>query len=246
MADEPYRLVRVLGNELPPRDHPGSRLSALREVLAREGDLPGARRAWVLNTVHDRGLLDAYRRLLADRGEPCAEVEFDRAAYARAVGDAARVRLAVNVNRARNEAIRIGGDARYTVVLDGDNLFTPEGWSAFRAVADAADRPYYSVPIRRGHGAAPPGEPVLAFRRGAPARFDPMIPFGAGEKVELLVRLGHDPAPCRQHVLLRDDLCKTAGFVVALATGPDDVEGDVNRRMAARAESLARLLEALD
>jgi glycosyltransferase involved in cell wall biosynthesis len=65
-----FALVRVLGNDLPPRHPLGQTRRNLREILDREPDLPGCERRWVVNRIVDPDEEAAIIALLEERGEP--------------------------------------------------------------------------------------------------------------------------------------------------------------------------------
>jgi hypothetical protein len=65
-----FLLIRILGNDLPPRHPRGQTRRNLREILEREPDLPGCERRWVVNRIVDPDEEAAVIALLEARGEP--------------------------------------------------------------------------------------------------------------------------------------------------------------------------------
>jgi hypothetical protein len=264
-----FVLARILGNETPPRDLDGGRLRALAELL-REPPMDGVAKVWIINRVWDPALVEIYRAMLVRQRRlgRVHEIPFEPDRYFAADGPRAQLAYCPGVNHARNEAMRLGFEkygARFAAAFDGDCGFAPAQWEeALTAiVGDAIDgvlRPAYSVPsIRIDHAtwdaalggavfAGPREEPMLILsRRGwdSGIRFDESIPFGAGDKAELLVALGHDPTPFRQHEVVDAARCRSVAACCHLDTGPRDVEASFDRRGPARAVSLERLHTAI-
>jgi hypothetical protein len=69
-AEVRFSLVRILGNDLPPRHPRGQTRRNLREILDREPDLPGCERRWVVNRIVDPEEEAAIVALLEERSEP--------------------------------------------------------------------------------------------------------------------------------------------------------------------------------
>jgi hypothetical protein len=65
-----FVLIRILGNDLPPRHPRGETRRNLREILDREPDLPGCERRWVVNRIVDPDEEAVIVALLEERGEP--------------------------------------------------------------------------------------------------------------------------------------------------------------------------------
>jgi hypothetical protein len=251
-----FAIYRILGNELAPRDKPGTRREVLRFILENESDFTDTRKLYVLNTIWDAAYMGQLAALLDDRGARYVLLSCDWTRYRQAADRRQRICAAININAARNFAVEHGRQrARFTVVLDGDCYFCAEGWKSVVAgiEADRGRHAYYSVPSRRTSLAAPETplcdrvtEPMLVFRNDAPLRFDPTIPFGEAEKLELLYRLGHSRDHDRSCLVERHGLCHSVGFVWHVATGDEDLERDVHRRIEARDRSIDRLLSQLD
>lgn len=251
-----FAIYRILGNELPPRDEPGTRREVLRFILENESDFRNTRKLYVLNTIWDAAYMGELAAVLDDRGARYVPLPCDWRRYRQAVNRRQRICAAININAARNFAVAHGRRrARFTVVLDGDCYFCKQGWESVVAgiEADAGAHAYYSVPSRRTSLAAPGiplsdrvTEPMLVFRNDAPLRFNPAIPFGEAEKLELLYRLGHSRDHDRGYLIAQRGLCHSVGFVWHIATGDDDLERDTFRRIEARNRSIDRLLCELD
>jgi predicted O-methyltransferase YrrM len=79
---------------------------------------------------------------------------------------------------------------------------------------------------------------MLAFKRGTTERFDEHIPFGNGDKLELLFRLGHDRTPHSGHLTIEGDMTKLVGKTMHMPTGSDYSEQNVDQREDLRRTSL--------
>jgi hypothetical protein len=231
---------RILGNENPPRDTPGRREQALRYLLTSEPEFPGVSKWYLLNRIFDR----TYQRQL------CETLDRHNAHYvtvpfpAQPLTSLSDVKTrGVGLNQARNLAIAIGGSlARYVAVLDGDCFFEPAGWEPIAAELAQDRYRYLSVPFRR-QGAEHCGEPQLIFRDDSELRFDESLPFGQGDKLELLYRLGHERTPHSGHLRIEGDLTRLVGEVRHYSTGEELYEASLPDREWSRNESMQRFAE---
>jgi hypothetical protein len=262
-----FFVIRILGNELPPRDLPGSRLVVLEQLL-REPELGGVTKYWIINRVWNPELVAAYCKLLAPgyRGR-LRELVFREDPYFKAKGRDDRLLYCPGINHARNEGLRIAFDehgAQFAAVLDGDCGFTWDLWEEVMAeiVSDHVDgkgKLAYSLPMLRishaSWNAALAGVPVPTAELDEPQliitrhgwnlgiRYDESYHFGHLDKIELLIRLGHDFNSHRQLRLLHENMCRSIARCYHIHTGNDAVEADYHWRGEVREMSLARLHE---
>lgn len=228
-------IIRILGNENPPRDVRGRREQVLRQLLTTEPVFPDTTKWYFLNRPFDR----AYRRQL------CEVLDQHNAHYITFGYDMAVPwqehhlrRGGINLNAARNYAVTVGSSlARYTVVLDGDCGFTTEGWIPVAEAMRQETHSYLSIPHRRA-GTDVQGEPMIAFRKDSDLRFNEQIPFGQGDKLDLLYRLGHDRTPLSGHLKIEGDLTKLVGEVLHYGTGDETLEASLSDRERLRNESM--------
>lgn len=244
---------RILGNELPPRDTPGARLAGLQRTLQQyeKGYIAPCERLWLINHVVDPELAAAYADVLQAAGEEFITLPFDPAAYAAAKTRDEKLIAAIGINDARNLLIYEGlrrGD--YVAVLDGDCYFTVADYTELSNALVDHTLPYFSLRTLRTTADDPnmvltEAEPMCAFSADGELRFEPMIPFGAGDKLELLYRLGHSRTG--PHIALdHEDLTRVIGTVRHAATGDTLVDSDTALRQVVRRESLDALLAKLD
>lgn len=246
-----YAIVRIIGNENVPRDKPGSRLKVLEFILKNEPAFADTVKIYVLNKLID----DNYRRdvaaLLQAYGIKYggADVPWQQLAKAAPLSDLDINLKVIGINQVRNALIDLAHQsAEYAIILDGDCVFTQQGWDEFTSTVGKHPSQYYSIPmvriaceqyfdsILRNYA-----EPQLAFHRTADMRFDESIPFGAKDKLELLYRLGHDQKMDKNHINIEGDKTCSAGYVCHLNTGIETVEMDQMDRLIARDISLQRL-----
>lgn len=249
-----FLICRILGEEQAPRDTPGARLASAAWILQNEPELPRAEKFWLINSVVDQRLQEAYVQLLAAHAAPFA-IRPLNPAYDPAAPFNEKVRLGIDINGARNACLLRGGQSphHFTAVLDGDCFFDLAGWCAAVRRIDydqthGQPHRYFSLPSRRmtpGRPDTPISEHLteaqLIFRNDADMRFDETIPFGAGDKQELLRRLGH----VRAHLLGNEDTCVAVGTVFHYAHG-DEAEYATAPRIALRQQSLQALVRRWD
>lgn len=252
-----YAICRILGGELPPRDVPGERIKALKWILDNEPIFKDTSRFWLLNGLWDSSLEQEYRSLLDSYNQTYAIRPFS-ASYRADLPFEEKVRLAIDINGARNECIeRMIPDFRFVAVLDGDCFFTQERWDELvQSIQEnqTSDNPvkYFSIPTQR----LAPGDPtrtatgklteaMLVFRNDAPLRFDENRRFGNSPKQALLWQLGHCNIRDKSHILVCPGQCVSTSRVFHYAHG-DIAELDHDKRGELRLVSLQLLIEKLD
>jgi predicted O-methyltransferase YrrM len=246
-------IYRIVGAELPPRDMPGTRVRATQYILNNER-LPGyVKSHWVVNRIFDHSAGRKLRQAL-DAGRACYSVlPADLNAIRAATPGPAQICALIEINKARNQALADGVARGYdwTVVLDGDCMFTPDAFAEFEAAVQTTQSQYLGIRSRRSVVYADGSlelvgalsEPMLAFKRGAPLRFDEHRPFGAGEKLELCTRLGY--RLCADYSQLdASAMCHNAGWVAHVCMEPaaELIETDGPLRNRLRSDGLAALL----
>lgn len=78
-----FALVRVIGNDLPPRHAVGQTRTNLRFLLETEPDLPGCRKLWLVNRIADPDEEAAIVALLEAHGQAWRRIPFRISDYAR-------------------------------------------------------------------------------------------------------------------------------------------------------------------
>ena len=251
-----FTVVRILGNELPPRDTPGQRLRVLQFILTHEQHFPLTEKWYIVNRIHDTAYFALVRGMLEAHKANYVVIPFKPPAPG---NRRERIQQAIEINYARNEGVRLSRAraARFAVILDGDCFFNRDGWSKVASTIHTdqrqhATRRYYSIPHLRTtierHGNPVNeafGEPMLVFRDDAPLLFDETIPFGEGDKLKLLFRIGHDQTPGR-HYRVVGPQAKSTGYVLHLGTGEPRADENAGLRQHLRNLSLDKFLERIE
>jgi hypothetical protein len=250
-----YCLIRIIGNELPPRDTKGGRSTALGYILEHEPEFPDCQKLWLINQIHSPDHLEEIISILCAHGQQYQVLPFDSQGYIRSKTEDERIVNAININKARNIALDVSA-GRFTFVFDGDCFFTDELWqdTTKELVKDQIENPerqYYVVPMVRVTNYMPrefrslqPNEPQLIFRDDATLRFDERIPFSKNDKIELLKRLGYIWK--NQRVASEGSLCRAVGLTIHMHFGDEKTEKDLRHRMDVRQQSIDILLKKLD
>jgi hypothetical protein len=255
-----FSIFRIVGGDLTPRDNPGVRLDMLEFILRNEKDFPRTHKGWVLNAVPDMEYRRKMENLLHDYKQYFIVLPMARKLYLAANNRNQKIVHAIPINKARNLAITHGKNiARFTVVLDGDCFFDEDTWhhitSKIRKDQIGNNIKYYGIPHTRSsidhiltsnQPLGPLSEPMPVFRDDSSLRFDENIPFGNGDKQRLLYQLGYSQDHFKQHILENQNLCKTFGYVHHLATGDEEIELSLKKRIEVRNISIDSLLHKLD
>ena len=232
-------IVRILGNENPPRDCQGKRLEILQKILETEPDFPDVGKHYLVNRIWDSAYQAKVLAILDRHQASYSVIPFD---WAIPLTHASVCLHGIGINQARNDAISWGNaKAKYTIVLDGDCQFTTEGLQPILEEMQRGTYTYLSIPFRR-ESAERQEEPQLAFRHDAALRFDENLPFGQNDKLELLFRLGHEQVPYSGHLQITGDQTKLVGEVLHCTTGPVTAEQDNKLRQRLRQSSLDELV----
>ena len=188
-----FSICRIIGNELPPRDEPGSRLQSLKYVLDRT--IPGIDHFWIVNHIIDEDYRGKVLELLNQYGQFYQELVFDPDEYKNATCPYERLRYAININPARNTAIGIGlKNHDFSAILDGDCYFTQDNWNQVVAtIENDPGQDYYLLKMKRicvqepeDVSTIPDDEDQIIFGHKSNSLFDPQLCFGHSDKVNLL------------------------------------------------------------
>jgi hypothetical protein len=262
-----YTICRIIGGDLPPRDEPGGRLRALAYILENEPPLPAAHKLWIVNHIHDGDTRRRTIEMLESAGAGHIVLTFDPRHYRQARSERDKLCRAVNINAARNAALRICGSrdrntTHFVLPLDGECFFTADAWQQFVSDVSAdqkrhGERQYYSLPMYRVEccsekivaakvSTMTPEEPQLAFRHDATLRFDESLPWGDRDKLALLWKLGHVQGRGEAEFCPRQACCASAGYVFHLATCRAESDFHLPSRAVLRRKATSRLLAQLD
>ena len=151
-------LIRILGNDLPPRHSPNQTLTNVGFILEHEPSFPNVHKHWVLNRIQDKTTLKRILELLDEHSQTYSIIHFDEdvaqsiaqhIAYNTnaplesfyQIGNSLRRYVlqqmyhplslyVMNNNGARNAAIRVAKAAGFHWVLpfDGNIYLTPQAW----------------------------------------------------------------------------------------------------------------------
>ena len=177
VAPPEYALVRVIGNDLPPRHKIGQSLENVRFILDNEPDFPGCRKLWVVNRIFHKYVEEEVVALLRGRNQTFMRIPFLREEYGRIPLhlDAfpsyeftfrrqvhrgimeeiyhEKILYAMNNNGARNAALKYGRTtgARWILPFDGNCFFSEQAWAELVDVIALPDPgvQYVIVPMAR-------------------------------------------------------------------------------------------------
>jgi hypothetical protein len=248
-------IVRVVGNELPPRDPKGSKIQALRFVLENE-NLRGVPRAWVVNRIINKEYKKLIYKIL--EGETTTEIPFITSEYKKCQTFYEKIVYSCNLNGGRLGGMEFCKNHRFLAVLDQDCYYTEQEWKKIVEFIEKDqsnfDTKYYLTATKRIHidnipvdlNEVPDDEPMIIFRNDAELTYDPNVRFGDDNKRKLLRKLGVE-ANIREHkITITSDIVKMAGNVCHIAFGDEMIEKDVDLRVKIRQESLDRLISTIE
>ena len=247
-----YALVRIIGNELPPRDSVGNRIKSLKFILEHEPKFDACTKIWIINQIHCPSLKDEILLLLKDH--QIVNLDFNVCDFKKAISFDEKVIIAININKARNLALDLAKDYRFTFVFDGDCFFTNDLWETTINQIESDqlihDRKYYGVPGIRIVNEIPidlndykKWEPSIIFRNDAELRFNEGIPFGKQDRLELMKKIGY--TSFNGNTILTGDLCKNVGGLLHISFNEPKSEFDLNHRMKLRETALKLFIDKI-
>src|SRR3954449_12930862 len=98
--------LRIIGNELMPKDSQGSRISTLSFILKNEpAEL--CDKIWVLNHIIDDKYRDSIKNLLTKFNQYFFEIPFSPSEYSKLNNWSDKVSYTININQARNYGVKV-------------------------------------------------------------------------------------------------------------------------------------------
>jgi hypothetical protein len=266
-------IVRIVGNELPPRHKSGSNLEQLQFILEHEPSHPKVKKIWLLNRIIDATQEKAMIAILQKHRCDYVSLPFDIAQYRdfvlskghtlpyswyrrRSRELLAKAAFIIEINRARNKAMEIGTKyADWVMPLDGGCCLDTMSMALMLETITRAEREAYALPMYRlidnAHYADfnpkhyPMHESMLLFKHTLQEPFDKNIPYGKGEKLKAMFRLFPRSAMKRTaYASFVNDPRYHAGYVIRLSSGNDEAEGKYRKRVKLRFEGLSRLVQS--
>jgi len=251
-----FTICRIVGNELPPRDTPNSKLQCLRWLLDFD-KLPDVQYVYLVNQIVDPEYREVVLQML--QGQTVIEREFDIQKYRACRDFHAKILYAIDINGARNFGFEhCRKDADFVAILDQESYYQRLEMRAIieRIQDDQRHNPlrmYYGTKSRRFHytefpddpAALPEAESMLIMRHDADKRFDTSLKFGDGEKIALLQQLGYKFNGL-QATIAPDALAKDVGICMHISFGDAKAEKETLYRGDLRQRSLHQLIETID
>ncbi len=173
-----YALIRILGNDHPPRHDSEQTVNNLRFTLENESDFPGVKKIFIINRVYNKETENKIIEILSSHGCDYIQIPFESDSYknmdwdlepfgraeyfkapsakpikleARLFAAAPKIRYAMNVNGARNMGLTEAFRiAEWALVLDGNCFLTAESFKNFeRSASKYPYVPYIIMPMAR-------------------------------------------------------------------------------------------------
>jgi hypothetical protein len=166
-----FALIRILGNDLPPRHASGQTFKNTKFILENEMQFMSCKKMWIVNRIVDRreekkiiNLLDSYDQEYIHL--PFVHLEFDKIrklkqqdAYQKyshldlkriGTKDYAKLLYIMNLNSARNRALAEGKKiARWILPLDGNCILTQTNWGKMQEFVKKTDEMYLLLHMYR-------------------------------------------------------------------------------------------------
>ncbi|MDA9121206.1 hypothetical protein N9J52_04155 [Flavobacteriales bacterium] len=194
-----FCLARIVGNDLPPRHGIGQTYSNLKFILENEAKFEDCINFWVVNRIIDPQQESAILELLNEHNQAFIHLPFEMINYDLSWNLNQKINHAIQLNTARNIAIEKAQTlAKWTMMVDGAICFTKDGWDKTTTEVLSSSETVLKIKVYRlmknnqeafefaEHKYQAEDEQMLVFTPEANIRFDEDIPYGRGEKRELL------------------------------------------------------------
>ena len=178
-------IVRIIGNDLPPRHSPGQSVQNLSTILEREPDFSDTIKIWVLNRIISFDLVAILHEKITLAGHCCVVIPYRHSDYLlcphyvpppttpivfscrkrrrlHIFSRRFRLMYITNVNPARNVAIAIGHTfARWAIPLDGNCMVATDSLAKIKDLTSSLCLRYMVLPMMRGRESLTTSFPYL-------------------------------------------------------------------------------------
>lgn len=221
-----FGLIRILGNDLPPRHSTSQTIDVLEQILTADPPLDNCTKIFLLNKISNQSVLAALRGTLEDAGIEHHVIPFDLGEYSlrptTCEGFPEAGFLRSNALLSENEFVVLDAQTRsvrekilYAMDINGArNLALDIGQARFQWTLPFDGQTFFGpetwanvlenlsqTPSRYAIFPMKRGgvidEPQLGFCFDASERFDENMPYGRRNKVDMLMQLGV-PGPHQQ------------------------------------------------
>ncbi len=270
-----YSLVRILGNDQPPRHSIDQTRRNTEFILKHEPEFRNCDKYFILNRIWNPVKYNQLVSLIEPSGYKILTIPFIADDYLQLTDDDSKFLYLTNQNEARNFAItELLDTCDVLLPFDGGTCFRSDGWQQLLKGIEGRDlEPYYTVPMWRlkslkdykmgrptvKEKAGPKTrlvEPQICFTAQSDKMFTEGMTYGKANKVDMLWMLDV-PGPWQAwhpslHEIARTRMSKYAGsvrscgFVCRLPSG--NTRGDHNIGIRSRLRQLAvnKTLESVD
>lgn len=187
-----FCIVRILGNDLPPRHGKHQTLKNLEFTLHHELDFPECNKHWLINRVIDNFEENAIKQLLDAHHQSYSVLPFELNDY----------------------------DFKWAFPLDGGIFFTPDGWANVADFLKYRNEELAKINMYRvkfnnqealSFSASPAlvQEPQVALRASSSIHFDESLCYSSPNKKRLLQK--YPNLPCLDYVIRLNDY--SAGYI---------------------------------
>jgi len=210
-----YAIVRILGNDLPPRHGKGQTLSNLQFTLEHETAFADCKKLWLVNRIVDKEDEQAVIRLLEEHGQTYIHIPFETDNYDLGWTRYEKLHYIIKLNHARNRALEEGRKlAKWIFPFDSNVFVTDDGWKNITFYMDNLSNKLFKVVmyrIRESNNEVfnfdpknyDKQEPQVAVHCDNFDIFDESIAYANGNKEEFLFRF--PKAPYLEYVIRLND-----------------------------------------
>lgn len=242
-----YSIVRIIGDELPPRDKSNNRLKSLQFILDNEPEFDNCTKIWIINQITNISLKNDIVSMIPHHHQiKILEINFISFLKAKTFDE--KILALININRARNIGLSTS-NAVFTFLFDGDCFFTQELWNKTikELEQDRYCKKYYGIPCIRSVEKIPDKnnktwEPMIVFRNDSDLRYNENIPFSKNDRIELMFKIGYESSN-GVTTLKNETMCKNIGCCIHISFNESLSESDLGYRMKLRNIGLNNLIK---
>jgi hypothetical protein len=216
-----YIIIRILGNDLPPRHGKEQTYKNLEFTLKNEAKFKDCEKRWIVNRIIDPDAEKAIIKLLQDNKQTFFHLPFSLDGYNKNWDIVKKVEFIVQLNLMRNIAISEGEKiAEWVFPMDSNIFITRDGWENITRQLDTLKEDLVKLWMYRVIEdnsevfdflieAYEKQEPQVIIRRNSNIRFNQALCYGNRNKLELL--WNYPDAPFVDYVVRLNDY--SYGFI---------------------------------
>ncbi len=192
-----YCIIRILGNDLPPRHNKKQTLINLKFIFENEEDFSDCKKIYILNRIIDPVAEQELIDLLNENKVEFIRIPFELGNYDSTWNNGTKMQEIIQLNKARNKGIEEGMKyAEWVFPLDGNIFVTSEAWKNITTHLNNTSETFFKLAmyrLKKNHEVFDfisddydKQEEQIILSKNSDVRFDESLGYGYMNKMKLL------------------------------------------------------------